>query len=281
MKRTLLVILSMVAAVGAGFFCMHMVYAAYETPIFDGWVLKLSPDSTLEEYINVPQREEIEIPSRAKRADGSVVVPILMYHHVRVIQPWHNGKERLYTVTPDVFEQQMEAIADAGYDTITPDDLAKALENPDYPLPPKPILLTFDDGHREHYTIVYPILKHLNLKDEMIREVSDSGLITIGSHTRRHAALTRLGAEARKDEIGGSKQDLESLLGKAITSIAYPYGYQNAAIQKEAESMGYLLGLGIGPGSVHAKDNRYNLRRIQINQTTNVVKAIEKFSNAK
>lgn len=297
MKRTLLVIMSMIAAVWAGVFCIRMVYAAYETPFFDDWILKLAPSDTLDEYIDAAE-DTINIPSRAKRADGNVVVPVLMYHHVREIKPWHNPKERLYTVTPGVFEKQMEAIKSAGYETITPAELARALENPEYPLPSKPVLLTFDDGHREHYSIVFPILKRLNLKatyfmitlsntlngymkDAQIREVADSGLVTIGSHTRRHAALTRLGADARKDEIYASKMDLESLLGTPVSVIAYPYGYQSEVVQEEVKNAGYELGFGIGAGSVHSEKNRYNLRRIQINQTTDVVNALERFSTVK
>jgi peptidoglycan/xylan/chitin deacetylase (PgdA/CDA1 family) len=297
MKRAFIAILSMIAAVWAGVFCMRMVYAAYDTPLFDDWILQLTPEDTFEEYVGVSD-QEIELPSRAKRADGSVVVPVLMYHQIRNIQPWHNPKERLYTVSPDVFEKQMEAIKSAGYNTITPDELASALEDSQYPLPPNPVLLAFDDGHREHYSIVYPILKRLGLKatyyiitlsnklngymnDAMIREVSDSGIVTIGSHTRHHAALNRLSAQDRKDEIYGSKMDLESLLGTPVTSIAYPYGYQSEVVQTEVEAAGYSLGFGIGPGSVHNENNRYNLRRIQINQNTDVVNALERFSDAK
>lgn len=303
MKRTVLFTLLAITASLAGLFCMRMVYAAFATPIFDQWVLDLALDNTIEEY-HQTENGKIELPERKetyaepeKHQVESIVVPILMYHHVRDVKPWHNSKERLYTVTPSVFEKQMEAIKSAGYTTITPEELFEALTDSSKPLPPKPVLLTFDDGHREHYSIVFPILKRLNfkatyfiitlshtlngyMKEYMIREVADSGLVTIGSHTRRHAALTRLGNDARKDEIMASKVDLESLIGQPVTSIAYPYGYQSEVVQDEAKNAGYLIGFGIGAGSVHTEKNRYNLRRIQINQTTNIVHALERFSGA-
>lgn len=303
MKRTFLSIGIMIAALVAGMFCMRMVYASYTTSIFDDWVLELAPSKTLDEYaqtnnegVELPQSEALPAESQ-KQTPEKIVVPVLMYHHVRDIKPWHNPKERLYTVTPSVFEKQMEAIKSAGYNTITPDELADALEDPKKSLPEKPVLLTFDDGHREHYSIAYPILRRLDLKatffiitlsntlngymkDAVIEEVADSGLITIGSHTRRHSALTRLGNDARKDEIYASKIDLEDLIKRPVTSIAYPYGYQSEVIQKESENAGYRLGFGIGAGAVHTYKNRYNLRRIQINQTTNILNALERFSAA-
>ena len=124
--------------------------------------------------------------------DIAVRVPVLMYHHIRPLRPSFTAKDRLYTVTPEAFRAQMEALHQAGYVTITPRDLQAALEGRML-LPEKSVLLTFDDGYREHFTRVFPILKELGLKatyfiisqadtspahmtQAMIKEVDASGL---------------------------------------------------------------------------------------------------------
>jgi peptidoglycan/xylan/chitin deacetylase (PgdA/CDA1 family) len=59
--------------------------------------------------------------------------------------------------------------------------------------------------------------------DELIR-LADGGLIEIGGHTETHARLATLPPEAQKAEIAASKLTLEEVLGRPITSFAYPHG---------------------------------------------------------
>jgi peptidoglycan/xylan/chitin deacetylase (PgdA/CDA1 family) len=73
-------------------------------------------------------------------------VPILCYHNIRDFKPSASGC-KVYTVKPPAFAEQMKALADAGYQTILPEQLYNYLVF-DGPLPAKPILITFDDTRR-------------------------------------------------------------------------------------------------------------------------------------
>lgn len=224
----------------------------------------------------------------------AVQVPVLMYHHIRKIKPTFTSKDRQYSVTPEHFQAQMEGLVRAGYTTITPRELEEAIEGVGT-LPKKPVLLTFDDGYKEHYTIVLPILKRLNLKAtyfiisgvtkvnahmsvKMIQEADQTGLITIASHTREHPFLARLSSAARISQIVGSKKDLEEMVGHPIYDFAYPFGSWNQSVASEVEEAGYTLGFGIRLGSIHGNSSRYQLRRIRVLDGEDVVPILDLFS---
>ena len=62
-----------------------------------------------------------------------------------------------------------------------------------------------------------------NLTADQIREMSDSGLVEIASHTVTHPHLTSLDDAALDQELQDSKQTLEKITGKEVQAIAYPY----------------------------------------------------------
>ena len=229
-----------------------------------------------------------------KEGEIAVRVPILMFHHIRPMQTNFRPVDRRFTVTPSSFETEMQALVDAGYHTITPDELAFALTHASSSLPEKPVLLTFDDGFRDQYENAFPVLKKLHLKAtffvitqlmnlhvyddaKMVQELDRSGLITIASHTRHHAFLTRHSSAVRLAEIIGSKQDLEDLLGHPVNTFAYPYGGWNPTILKEVEQAGYTLAFGVRLGSLHTPSSRYQLRRIQVNNGEEIVPLLDRF----
>jgi peptidoglycan/xylan/chitin deacetylase (PgdA/CDA1 family) len=232
---------------------------------------------------------------RVSAGEIAVRVPVLMYHHVRPMQNHFTSKERMYTVTPESFTAQMETLMAAGYVPITPDDLDRALTQGVSALPSKPVLVTLDDGFRDQYANVFPVLKRLGIKATFfivsrasartgsldpatIQELDRSGLITIAAHTEHHAFLSRYSMATRHEEISGSKQDLEELLGHPITVFAYPYGSWTPEIAKEVEQAGFRLGFGIQFGSLHTPSSRYQLRRMRVLDGENVVALLDQFS---
>ena len=71
-------------------------------------------------------------------AEGSKIL-VLNYHQI-------DNKANPLSISPANFETQMKFLADSGCITITPDELYAGL-NGDIKLPPKPVLITFDDGY--------------------------------------------------------------------------------------------------------------------------------------
>ena len=62
------------------------------------------------------------------------------------------------------------------------------------------------------------------LSEGEVLTLASGGLIDIGAHTATHPILSMLSAREQKTEIQRSKQRLESMLGRQVTSFAYPYG---------------------------------------------------------
>ena len=118
-----------------------------------------------------------------------VTLPILMYHHITHLQPNATPTWRTLTVTPEAFEAQVKWLADHGYHTIYFTDLVAYFRD-GVPLPEKPIILTFDDGWTDDYTIAYPILR----RHCMVRNIFSAG--------RLGESLQRLEGDDMADDRG-------------------------------------------------------------------------------
>src|SRR4051794_35891604 len=173
-------------------------------------------------------------------------VPILMYHYVRV-NPVARDKEGAdLSVTPQHFAQQMNLLYSSGFHTITLDDLTGAIlwgEN----LPPNPVILTFDDGYEDLYTVAYPILEQYGFKatsfvitgrvgkggyltwDEM-RGMEASGLVQFESHTVSHVEMTAVPLARAQRELANSKATLEKQLGMTVRYFCYPSGRYDPSV---------------------------------------------------
>ncbi len=143
-------------------------------------------------------------------------LPVLMYHHV--IPGWQECNEM--TVTVERLEQDLQWLAENGYRTVLPRELAAG-----QPLPEKPVLLTFDDGYRSNYDLAYPLLQKYQAKAaiavmaymqdnpggnfltwDMCREMTASGLVEIGSHGRSDGELRSRPGQRRPAAEGRVRQ---------------------------------------------------------------------------
>jgi peptidoglycan/xylan/chitin deacetylase (PgdA/CDA1 family) len=81
-----------------------------------------------------------------------------------------------------------------------------------------------------------------------ITELAGGGVFEFGSHTRTHAWLPRLSDDRAREEIAGSKDDLERRLGRRVTTLAYPAGlYTERELRLVLES-GYEGAVTTDPG---------------------------------
>lgn len=85
---------------------------------------------------------------------------------------------------------------------------------------------------------------------DQIRGLARAGM-DVESHTRRHRVLQTLSDEALRDELVGSRNDLEAQLGRPVRAVAYPVGRRIAhdpRIRDALRAAGYQVGLSNASG---------------------------------
>ncbi len=234
-------------------------------------------NQTIPDVVEIPKdvQESIENVAPTK----TLRVPILLYHYVEYAKDQGDTIRKSLDIVPYTFEQEIKTLKDDGFSFITTKDLADALDD-ETVLPSKSVILTFDDGYRDFYTDVFPILKKYqvkavayvvpnflgrpnNLDIWQLKEIAKSGLVEIGAHTMDHSYLAGLPLKKVRYEVEESKKYLEKLLGIKIVSFAYPYGaFDNQAIDV-VKKAGFQSAVTTIPGIYSMDINRFFLYRIR------------------
>lgn len=208
-------------------------------------------------------------------SDTPIYFPILMYHHIADVVDGNT----LY-VPEDEFRMEMQALKDAGYYTLSPEEAYRVLTKNESPAE-KIVWITFDDGYMNNYQAAVPILTELEMKgtiniissandgvdyisNEQLLELNKNPLISLQSHTVSHLDLSGLDFDSQTSELSDSRQSISELLGKDITSICYPSGRYNDETLSIAETSGYKLGLTTNGGLASSNDGLYSLNRVRI-----------------
>lgn len=239
----------------------------------------------------VPEVPLVAVPAKiiaAKKVanDAATVlskkeVPILCYHNIRDFSASASGNIKVYTVKPPAFAEQMKALADAGYQTILPEQLYNYLVF-DGPLPAKPILITFDDTREEQFTIGAAEMKKYGFKGvffimtvsinrpgylskEQIKSLSDSGNV-VAAHTWDHHMVTKYTGDDWNVQLVKPKAKLEEIIGKPVKDFAYPFGLWNTAAIPEIKKSGYEMGYILSTKR-DTTDPLYTIRRIIVSGT--------------
>jgi peptidoglycan/xylan/chitin deacetylase (PgdA/CDA1 family) len=202
-----------------------------------------------------------------------------MYHDVVE----HLGRDAVYfDVTKEQFAEQMRELADQGYSAISLDQLYKHLTQ-GAPVPPKAVVITFDDNYQGFYDNALPVLKQYNFPAAMfvhtgfvgdkehgrpkmdwttLQELVKGGLVTIGSHTVTHPAdITVLSRLDQQQEVENSKKALEDHLGIKINFIAYPDGKNDIVTREVTRAAGYLMAFGTDHGLAEQSQDLFNIHR--------------------
>ncbi len=226
-------------------------------------------------------------------------IPVLMYH--RVVEEAPSASKYNIYVTRRNLEKQFRFLKTRGFESITFQDLMTRR------IPPKPVILTFDDGYEDSYEQLFPLLqqnqvkavvyilgnrKHRNnfwdipqgepeaslLRDSQIREMSQSGLVEFGAHSLNHPRLTLLKPQEVREEVEGSKKSIEKLLGKPVLSFAYPYGFFNEEIKKITREAGYTFGIAVKGRFTRFSEDLMEIRRVHMFPNTSITDLWKKTS---
>ncbi len=214
--------------------------------------------------------------------DSIYRLPILMYHSI----DYTLDKQNRLVVFPEIFEKQMKYLHDHGYNVVPLDKAVSYIVSAKHP-PPKTVALTIDDGYENNYKYAYPILKKYHIpatifviinkigndKDFMnwneIKEMSDSGIIDIESHTVSHPWLTSLDDASLKNELIESKRILKEKLGKDINFLCYPMGVYDERVKSATQAAGYKAAFGTKPTRLSPNYDIYEIKRVRISPTAN------------
>ncbi|HUD10865.1 MAG TPA: polysaccharide deacetylase family protein [Candidatus Saccharimonadia bacterium] len=250
----------------------------------NNWNLELSGGSAPGE----PTMADSSLPADTAAAGTSsegVFLPVVLYHY-----------------TPPDFEQQLEYLVANNYTAITMDQALAGLNGG--PLPPKPVVITFDDGYENqmqafalleqfHMKATFYIINggpeslwcigagrqyHLSIQPkggcgdayltwDQVRQLDKSGLITIGGHTIDHENLASLSTADQQYEIDASKTGIEQEIGHTIDDFAYPYGAYNDTTIQLVQAAGYRTAVTTLPSNYQIPGEPYTFRRIRDTET--------------
>ncbi|TCP05592.1 polysaccharide deacetylase family protein [Rubrivivax gelatinosus] len=216
-------------------------------------------------------------------------MPVLMYHRVGDIE---SAAEAKYCVTPQRFAAQMRRLAAAGWRSVPIDALAAWLDGGPAPREGD-FVLSFDDGFEGVLHHAAPVLealgwpytvfvvsgrigrsddwnhhdgsqrRHRLLDAGQLAELARRGC-SLHSHTRSHASLPGLDDARLMEELAGSRQDLQALLGAAPRYLAYPYGHHDERVVAAARAAGYGAAFSVQPGFNRQDVDRYRVRRLDV-----------------
>jgi peptidoglycan/xylan/chitin deacetylase (PgdA/CDA1 family) len=206
-------------------------------------------------------------------------VPALFWHHVQDLGIAKQLGHAQLTVDVNIFRTQMQYVKDQGYTTIRPDQLT-AFFDAGTPLPPKPILLTFDDGYDDFGSDAAPILHDLGLQAtafiptgllnnpgymswDTLGNIAGWGIIYFANHTWSHHSMSAASAVDDKEITTADTQLSQHNLNPAKI-FAYPYGTANNNAIAILAKLGYKLAFTTSSGSVQCKAHRFILPRIRI-----------------
>jgi O-antigen biosynthesis protein len=220
-------------------------------------------------------------------------IPILMYHSLD-----KESGDR-WTLSTSLFAEHMKWLSEHDYRSMTVSAFVKA-RRAAASLPPRTVVITFDDGLRDFLTEAMPVLQRYGLVATLyvvtglvgkicpwssspsdgvrnmlswdeLRMLPQSG-IECGGHTHTHPQLDIVPSDEAAAEIRRSKAELEDHLECRVDSFAYPHGYANREIRRLVREAGFTSACRVRHALSSTREDPFALSRIIV---TNDISANE------
>lgn len=202
-------------------------------------------------------------------------IPVLCYHNI--YKTWKQ-LNHLY-ISEQQLNRHLKVLNDSGYTSILPHQLADYYLN-GTPLPPKPVLISFDDAHLQHYTIARPLLNQYRMKGiffVMTVVLNKKGFLTknqvaqlaeeghqVGLHTWDHPNLSKTRSVKWSVQLEQPRHLLENVTGQKIACLAYPFGAWNHTVIAEVKKRGIVTAFQL-TGAMSFDEPLLTIRRIMVN----------------
>jgi peptidoglycan/xylan/chitin deacetylase (PgdA/CDA1 family) len=192
-------------------------------------------------------------------------IPILLYHRI--------GSTIMdqMTITRDALAEQLQMLHDGGYNVIPLRQLVEFLQGNRASLPPKPVVITADDGHISIFTDFFPLIRQYKIPVtlfiypsaisnasyamtwDQLREMQASQLVDVQSHSLWHPNfMTEKQRLSPGDyqafvthQLVVSRQVLEQHLGGKVDELAWPFGLYDSELMTAAQQAGYVAAFSI------------------------------------
>jgi peptidoglycan/xylan/chitin deacetylase (PgdA/CDA1 family) len=219
-------------------------------------------------------------------------IPILVYHAISADPP---GWIAPFTVSPSAFRRHLDVVAASGRQALTVSQYADALHG-QCTLPPRPVLITVDDGFADFADDAVPALAARKMPStlyvatgsladgnrqsvlpaaSMLRrgdlpELEAAG-VEIGAHSHTHRHLDLLPDREVAAELSLSGNLLAETLGHPIRSFAYPHGYWRRRTMRLVQAAGFDSACAVGNALSSARDHPLALPRLMIRAHTDAL----------
>jgi peptidoglycan/xylan/chitin deacetylase (PgdA/CDA1 family) len=227
---------------------------------------------------------------------------VLMYHRIgEAVNAW----EQRYCVEPRRFAAHMRALHDCGFRPCSIESYFAWITGR-ASLPARSFLLTFDDGFMGVFEHARPVLlelgwtatvfvvsariggddawdeahnparrRHSLVGRTEIERMASEGF-SMQSHSRHHSDLTAIPRAQLRDELEGSRGDLQALLGSPVHFLAYPFGRFDAEVKQAALDAGFLGALSTKPGFNRPGTDAMAVLRLDVAGTDNAGSLLRK-----
>ena len=213
----------------------------------------------------------------------------LIYHRI------DGGLPLELDLDPNLFRRQTALLA-ATRRVISYEEALTQLESPSL-AEDSAYVLTFDDGYLDFYTRVFPLLQQHDLPAilfvttgfveegkpypmlsnpdaavqpvtwDMLGEMAESRLVTLGAHTHTHPVLTDKPPQQIVEELAKPLELFERRLGMRPSHFAYPRAESNAAVRSLVAQYYDSAVAGGGRRATAEEFDRYNIPRIPIRRS--------------
>ena len=222
-------------------------------------------------------------------------ISILMYHQVGDFPPMKLHRASYTNLAQ--FRRHLALLRHWRANVLSMSEALSALRG-ERPIPPRAVVLTFDDGYRSFFTDAVPLLREYGfpaivyvlaaragdaadwyavdgqptpplMQWSEVRQLPALG-IEVGSHGLQHTRLAGLGAGILRAELAGSRKLIEDQLGLAVPHFCYPFGSVDQAAIDACAAAGYSTAVTCQRGAARAGLDPLALPRKSVRQGDDV-----------